>query len=232
MLNRALLPRALSAAPWGASSWKHRGPGPLLAAFELSLEWIKHPMQALRTGSKSIPKRAAKGLLSWLCCVSSRYKKGGGCFRCRIKGWSAVLRHTRQRAHGDTRFRSRNSAVQEHYLRAGILGVFLAYRKSLEIVKDRKMEGFFCFLKEKKVRFSLMHTLCRNSNSGNALFSTGVQMGRALLQWVTLANYLLSCLKSLDCSSNRNYKLSKSCNRYWLFAKVILGKWAIPGLVL
>lgn len=69
-----------------------------------------------------------------------------------------------------------------------------------------------------------MHTLCRNLNGGNVLFSRGVQMGRVLPQWETLGNYLLSCLKSLDCSSDHNYKLSKSCNRYWGFAKVILGK--------
>lgn len=42
--------------------------------FGPSLESIKHPAQVLRMGSKSVPKRAGKGLLSWLCCVSSQYK--------------------------------------------------------------------------------------------------------------------------------------------------------------
>lgn len=58
--------------------------------------------------------------------------------------------------------------MQEHYLRVGIFSVFLAYRKSLEIVKDRK-NGRFFFLKEKKVHFPLMHILCRNLNGGNTL---------------------------------------------------------------
>lgn len=56
-------------------------------------------------------------------------------------------------AHGDSRFHSQNSAVQEHYLGVGIFGVFLAHRKSIVIVKDRKMEGFFSWREKKRCIF-------------------------------------------------------------------------------
>lgn len=127
--------------------------------------------------------------------------------------------------HGDSRFHSQNSAVQEHHFRVGIISVFLAYRKSLEIVKDRKMEVlFFFFIKGKKKCIFPSCTYPAGIRTVEMLLLHGCSDGEGAAQWVTLGNYLLSCLKLLDCSFNHNYKLSKSCNRYWFFANVILRK--------
>lgn len=58
----------------------------------------------------------------------------------------------------------------------GTFGVFLACRKSLEAVEDRKTERVFFFLREKS-GFPHANTL---QELGNAPFSMGVQMGRVL----------------------------------------------------
>lgn len=162
-------------------------------------------------------------------CVSSQNKS-----QCRIKSHRAMLAlgapvqssgHT-----GKSRFHSQNVVLQEPNLMVEIFYVLLPQRNSLEVLKNRSMEvPLYHKGKKKKVYFTLTLMFCQSWNSRSSLLHRCTHR-RVLTQWIILGNYLVSCLKSLNCN---NSKLSKSCNvDFYFFAKDILVEWAMPGLVL